>query len=163
MLRVALKDFVHTSIGDQAELCCHRDSGTSLHYALVSQSCAYNFGRHTASPDRHDMLHRLVLPCVTHLAHFAAGLRPPVVPFTHIHTLCPSSEEITTQAAMYHFSYIGASFSLYHSRVLFRSISFFHIFSPTLFTSVSISLFHFLASHSVPTLLPLVTIHSRSF
>ncbi|MPC61071.1 hypothetical protein E2C01_055134 [Portunus trituberculatus] len=46
-----IKDFVHSSISDQLELCCHRGSGTSLHYARVSHSCAYTYGKHTASHD----------------------------------------------------------------------------------------------------------------
>ncbi|MPC65836.1 hypothetical protein E2C01_059972 [Portunus trituberculatus] len=33
--------WVHSSISDQLELCCHRGNDTSLHYARVSQSCAY--------------------------------------------------------------------------------------------------------------------------
>ncbi|MPC18192.1 hypothetical protein E2C01_011068 [Portunus trituberculatus] len=37
------------------------------------------------------MLHQLILFHVTHLAHFAVGLRPPVVPCIRIHTLCPNS------------------------------------------------------------------------
>ncbi|MPC23222.1 hypothetical protein E2C01_016263 [Portunus trituberculatus] len=37
---------------------------------------------------------------MSHLAHLAAGLRPPAVPSIHIHTLCPSSQEmVITQAA----------------------------------------------------------------
>ncbi|MPC44357.1 Proline synthase co-transcribed bacterial [Portunus trituberculatus] len=53
------KDLVHNSISDQLELYCHRGSGTSLHYAGVSQSCAYTYGRHTASQDRVVMRLRL--------------------------------------------------------------------------------------------------------
>ncbi|MPC88219.1 hypothetical protein E2C01_083117 [Portunus trituberculatus] len=41
-----IKDFVHSSISDQLELCCHRGSSTSLHDARFSQSCAYTYGRH---------------------------------------------------------------------------------------------------------------------
>ncbi|MPC90444.1 hypothetical protein E2C01_085432 [Portunus trituberculatus] len=53
-----IKDFVHSSIGDQLELCCHRGSGTSS-YVRVSQICAYTYERHTASHDRVAMRLRL--------------------------------------------------------------------------------------------------------
>ncbi|MPC27045.1 hypothetical protein E2C01_020197 [Portunus trituberculatus] len=55
----SIKDFVHSSISDQLELCCHEGCSTSLHYARVSQSCAYIYGRHTASHDRVAMRFRL--------------------------------------------------------------------------------------------------------
>ncbi|MPC72105.1 hypothetical protein E2C01_066398 [Portunus trituberculatus] len=45
-VKSSIKDFVHNSISDQLELCCHRGSGTSLHYACVSQSCAYTYRKH---------------------------------------------------------------------------------------------------------------------
>ncbi|MPC40501.1 hypothetical protein E2C01_034061 [Portunus trituberculatus] len=48
----SIKDFVQSSISDQLGLCCHRGSGTSLYYACHSQSCAYTYGRHTASHNR---------------------------------------------------------------------------------------------------------------
>ncbi|MPC34843.1 hypothetical protein E2C01_028245 [Portunus trituberculatus] len=46
-VKSSIKNFVHSSISDQLEFCCHRGSGTSLHYARVSQSCAYTYGRDT--------------------------------------------------------------------------------------------------------------------
>ncbi|MPC08062.1 hypothetical protein E2C01_000633 [Portunus trituberculatus] len=58
-VKISIKDFVQSSISDQLELCCHRGSSTSLHYAHVSQSCAYTYGRHTASHDRVAMRLRL--------------------------------------------------------------------------------------------------------
>ncbi|MPC49633.1 hypothetical protein E2C01_043442 [Portunus trituberculatus] len=60
-IKSSIKDFVHSSISEQLELCCYRGSGTSLHYARVSQSYAYTYGRHTASHDRVAM--RLRLGC----------------------------------------------------------------------------------------------------
>ncbi|MPC71197.1 hypothetical protein E2C01_065471 [Portunus trituberculatus] len=52
----SMKDFVTSSINDLLELCYHRGSGTSLHCARVSQSCAYTYGRHTASQNRVTMI-----------------------------------------------------------------------------------------------------------
>lgn len=45
-----------------------------------------------------------------------------------------------------------ASFSLHHSKN-FHSISFLHLFSLIHFTALSVSFFHFLISHSKPSLL----------
>ncbi|MPC33399.1 hypothetical protein E2C01_026748 [Portunus trituberculatus] len=51
-VKSSIKDLVSSSISDQLELCCHRGSGSSLHYVRASQSCAYTYVRHTTSHDR---------------------------------------------------------------------------------------------------------------
>ena len=50
-IKSTIKDFVHSSISDQLDLCCHRGSASSLHYVRVSQGCQYTYGRHSASQD----------------------------------------------------------------------------------------------------------------
>ena len=109
------------------------------------------------------MVHQLILSHMTHLPHFAAGLRLSVVSLIHIHTLCRSSEEITTQATIIP-SLIHQGFFLLYTISEYSFVPYhFSIYSVPYTSPLSISLFHFLTSHLAPTQLSLVTMHSHSF
>ena len=51
-IKSSIKDFVHSTIGDQLDPCFHRDSGNSFHYIGASQSFPCTFERHNAPQDR---------------------------------------------------------------------------------------------------------------
>ncbi|MPC57377.1 hypothetical protein E2C01_051356 [Portunus trituberculatus] len=48
-VKSSITDFVHNSISDQLELCCHRGSGTSLHYArtCLPEVCLHVWETHS--------------------------------------------------------------------------------------------------------------------
>ena len=58
------------------------------------------------------MFNQLILSHVTHLVHFAAGLRPSIifVWFTSIHCALARKRKSPPRLPSYHLSYIGASF-----------------------------------------------------
>ena len=98
-----------------------------------------------------------ILPHVTHLAHFTAGLGPSIVCSIHIHSLCLGSvKKIATQGSIV-TTFIRWGLFLFQSLFSF-SLIFPHLFSAT---QLTVCLFNF-STFSHPTVSPLCVCPSFS-